>query len=58
MTGSRGPVPKRADQRRRRNQATAVSTVAPRATPVPAPPLGFPAHPIAADWYRSLAESG
>lgn len=56
--GTRGPVPKRTDQRRRRNKSEPTTTVkAPRA-PVERPPLDFPAHPVAAAWYRSLAESG
>ncbi len=58
MSGTRGPVPKRSDQRRRRNAANPTTAVAPPAAPVPAPPLDFPAHPVAAGWYRSLSESG
>ncbi len=58
MGGSRGPVPKRADQRRRRNATDPVTSVAPPAAPVQAPPLDFPAHPVAASWYWSLSESG
>jgi len=56
--GDRGPVPKRSSQRRRRN-ADGVPDITPLpATLVKAPPLGFPAHQLAADWYASLAESG
>lgn len=58
--GTRGPVPKRSAQRRRRNQDSApdVIQVAPGDEPVKAPPLGFVTHPIAMEWYESLAESG
>ncbi|HEX8626726.1 MAG TPA: hypothetical protein VF755_00955 [Catenuloplanes sp.] len=55
--GERGPVPKRADQRRRRNGDDPITRVA-AGTPVVAPLLAFPAHPIAQDWYDSLARSG
>ncbi|MEV6526878.1 hypothetical protein AB0M43_33600 [Longispora sp. NPDC051575] len=58
MPATRGPIPKRSDQRRRRNAAEPVTTVTPPAEPVAAPPLGFPAHELAAAWYASLAESG
>lgn len=57
--GTRGPIPKRADQRRRRNKpAGDVTTIKPPTSPVEQPPLDFPAHPIAEAWYASLAESG
>ncbi|GIG63632.1 hypothetical protein Lfu02_80040 [Longispora fulva] len=58
MPATRGPVPKRSDQRRRRNAGEPVTSITPAAEPVDAPPLGFPAHELAADWYSSLAESG
>lgn len=59
MSGTRGPIPKRSDQRRRRNSPdTPTTVVAPPAAPVTQPPLEFVAHPIAAAWYASLAESG
>lgn len=56
--GARGPVPKRSNQRRRRNADTRPDRVAAPAAPVSAPPLDFPAHRIAEDWYRSLSDSG
>jgi hypothetical protein len=56
---TRGPIPKREDQRRRRNKSeTPTTRVTPPAAPVEQPPLGFPTHPIAEAWYASLAESG
>lgn len=56
--GSRGPVPKRTDQRRRRNKPEAEIEAAPAAAKVKAPPASKDWHPIARDWYRSLARSG
>ncbi|MDH2392329.1 hypothetical protein QCN29_26840 [Streptomyces sp. HNM0663] len=58
--GARGPVPKRTDQRRRRNKdggpvATAQSGTA--AEPEQ-PSADGDWHPAAARWYASLAESG
>ncbi|WP_040477621.1 hypothetical protein [Longispora albida] len=58
MAATRGPIPKRSDQRRRRNQDEPITTITPGDGPVDAPPLGFPAHALAADWYAALAESG
>jgi len=58
MPATRGPIPKRSDQRRRRNTTEPTARVVPPAAPVPQPPLGFPAHPVAEAWYRSLADSG
>lgn len=61
MTGRPpGPIPKREDERRRRNKPEPGDEVkrahgAP-VVPVPEPDEGW--HPIAWDWYRSLAESG
>lgn len=57
--GTRGPVPKRSTERRRRNMASKVEPVklvglGPVSVPDPDPKW----HPIALDWYRSLAESG
>lgn len=55
--GTRGPVPKRSNERRRRNvegraeKATVVGSVT-----VPGCPKG--AHPIARRWYVSLRQSG
>lgn len=59
--GERGPAPKRSDQRRRRNapgEDDIPVTHAPRLEGVvDAPPLGIPTHPLAAEWYASLARS-
>lgn len=64
--GTRGPVPKRSSQRRRRNKpesdggAPAEITTAPSGTaePVPAPEPDEDWHPIALRWYQALSESG
>ncbi|GGQ07729.1 hypothetical protein BKA00_007420 [Actinomadura coerulea] len=58
--GTRGPVPKRSDKRRRRNADSAVDTIEipADAEPVEAPPLGFTTNAIAMEWYESLASSG
>lgn len=55
--GERGPVPARSDQRRRRNAIDPITRVASGGPAVDQPPLDFPAHPIAAEWYASLAQS-
>lgn len=54
-----GPVPKRGDQRRRRNipKTQEVSGVDSTGVAVDAPPLGFIAHPLVTDLYGSLAGS-
>lgn len=50
-----GPVPKRSDQRRRRNKpAIPVSKVEGAATSQPE--LGMEVHPVVADWYAALAD--
>lgn len=52
-----GPVPKRSTERRRRNKSSQTQTVkASGAVEIPEPSDTW--HPIAADWYRSLGESG
>lgn len=53
-----GPVPKPSSQRRRRNKADAPTSTVPagRKVDVPEPDLDW--HPVAAGWFRSLAESG
>lgn len=57
--GTRGPVPKRSSERRRRNSGSQVETVQIKGLgPVPVPEPDPKWHPIAVDWYRSLAESG
>lgn len=55
-----GPVPKRSDQRRRRNKpADGVSiTKAPSGKKVAAPRVSPHWHPLMKDWFRSLKESG
>ncbi len=57
MPGPRGQVPKRSDQRRRRNldgqpeKVTAIGAVQ-------VPPLRDALHPLAVRWYESLTTSG
>ena len=58
MAGTRGPVPKRSSERRRRNKESKVETVKPPTTRVEQPEPDGKWHPIAHDWYTSLAESG
>jgi len=57
---TRGPVPKRSDQRRRNNKPEGPALVKARAlnAPIPAtePDAGW--HPIASDWFESISESG
>lgn len=56
-----GPVPKRSDQRRRRNKDTSglalVSAPSGKAV-VKAPRVSPSWHPLMKDWFRSLKESG
>jgi hypothetical protein len=57
--GSRGPVPKREDQRRRTNQdegPVTKSRAAPARKRVPAADKDW--HPLAKKWYQALARSG
>lgn len=58
--GTRGPVPKRSTERRRRNTSTQTDVIKlDEAAPLvvsPEPDTRW--HPIALDWYRSLGESG
>lgn len=56
--GERGPVPKRSSERRRRNKESEPEVVTLDAQPVVVPPADESWHPIAHDWYTSLAESG
>ena len=58
MAVSRGPVPKRSDQRRRRNEPEAPVDVAIGATDVVVPEADPEWHPVAAMWFESLAASG
>ncbi|WP_031189821.1 MULTISPECIES: hypothetical protein [Streptomyces] len=60
--GAHGPIPKRSEERRRRNKDGGPEVVqAPSGAPVDLPDLPDPDpswHPIAADWYLSLRDSG
>ncbi|MET9950164.1 hypothetical protein ABZ135_01265 [Streptomyces sp. NPDC006339] len=60
--GTRGPIAKRSEERRRRNKDDGPALVkAPSGTPNVLPDLPEPDpdwHPIAADWYLSLRDSG
>jgi hypothetical protein len=59
MAASRGPVPKRSDQRRRVNKPEVPVATAPSAPgPAKAPAADPDWHPIARRWYESLAASG
>lgn len=58
MVAARGPVPKRDDQRRRRNLSSVVDKVEMDGVVTP-PPLNLPEpHPLAVDMYQALTESG
>jgi len=56
--GTRGPVPKRSSERRRRNKESQVEQVKPLVETVDAPPAEARWHAIARDWYESLRTSG
>jgi hypothetical protein len=60
--GAHGPIPKRSEERRRRNKDAGPELVqAPSGAPEDLPDLPEPDplwHPIATDWYLSLRESG
>lgn len=56
MASSRGPVPKRSDQRRRRNKTEVIDTGFARGGPAPSLRDGL--HPLAVAWYNSLKHSG
>ena len=60
--GAHGPIPKRSEERRRRNKGDGVELVqAPSGPPADLPNLPEPDgqwHEIAVDWYLSLRESG
>ncbi|PBC84576.1 hypothetical protein SAMN05428940_4596 [Streptomyces sp. 2133.1] len=54
-----GPVPKRSDQRRRRNKGDGPDVVkAPGGVVPDVPPADEDWHPIAGRWYASLVQSG
>lgn len=60
--GTRGPIPKRSEERRRRNADDGPPLVQGKAgAPAELPPLPEPDptwHPIATEWYLSLRDSG
>lgn len=56
--GTRGPVPKRSDQRRRTNEPTNPITRGQAASKVSVPRSDAKWHPVAKKWYESLAKSG
>ncbi|MER5843698.1 hypothetical protein ABT099_26085 [Streptomyces prasinus] len=60
--GAHGPIPKRSEERRRRNKDDGPELIqAPSGPPEDLPDLPEPDelwHPIATDWYLSLRESG
>lgn len=58
MGNKPGPVPERRDQVRRRNAPEVPIDTAPGAEDVEAPEPDKNWHPIALQWYRSLADSG
>jgi hypothetical protein len=59
MAGSRGPVPKRSDQRRRKNKPAGPDVVeADGAAEVETPVASPEWHPVAVRWFESLALSG
>lgn len=58
MSGSRGPVPNRSSQRRRRNKEGGEVTSGVSGVVVEQPPHDEEWHPLAIDWYTALANSG
>lgn len=59
MTAPRGPIPKRSDQRVRRNADEVPVTTLPVDGEVPVPELGLKnPHPLVVDMYESLKDSG
>lgn len=55
--GSRGPIPKRDAERRRRNKPERATDTVTATGPVPIPPCPSGLHPEARRWYRSLRTS-
>lgn len=53
-----GPIPKRSNQRRRENKPDIDVAAAPAAAKVKVPKADPKWHPVAAQWFASLAESG
>lgn len=59
VAGARGPVPKRTDQRRRRNEPEGAKVVKARTRPAPDPQASNPEwHPTIRDLFDSLSQSG
>ena len=56
--GTRGPVPKRDAERRRRNKPTTPTKTAPAGAKYSQPRALAGWHPSMTRWYKSLAESG
>jgi hypothetical protein len=56
--GGHGPIPKRSDQRRRRNSPAQPITKLPAARAVTVPEVDPSWHPLATAWFTSLADSG
>ena len=56
--GTRGPVPKRSDQRRRRNAPAVPMATAEASSDVALPEPAEEWHPVARRWYESLEKSG
>lgn len=56
--GTRGPVPKRDSERRRRNAPDVETTKVEMTGEVEAPDIDPTWHEIAKDWYKSLRDSG
>lgn len=57
MPATRGPVPKRQSQRRRQNKPEKTDQVKAHGK-VAVPEVSETWHPVAKDWFKSLAESG
>ena len=56
--GSRGPIPRHPNERRRRNLVPGAETAMALMSEVRVPPAPKGVHPAARRWYRSLAKSG
>lgn len=56
--GTRGPIPKRESERRRRNKPDTETTKIEMTELVEAPDVDSTWHELAKDWYKSLSESG
>lgn len=58
VPGSGGPIPKRSDQRRRRNKPEVPVTHAEGSADIEVPKANSKWHPVAKRWFESLAQSG